>query len=190
MLYSSEGCCRRELLEARLAERARTGDVDAFDDLMAPRIERMVRLAMAIIGDEAEARETVQEALTAIWRHLPELREPELFEAWAGRILIHACQLTLKRAGRRRVHEVRIPDADDPRTPSTAGPEEMVIRSRAIERAFDSLDANARALLVLHHHEDLSLEEIAARLEIPVGTVKSRLYAARRALERALEADV
>jgi RNA polymerase sigma-70 factor (ECF subfamily) len=59
----------------------------------------------------------------------------------------------------------------------------------ALERAFDRLDADARAILVLHHLDGRALQEVAAILGIPVGTAKSRLFAARRALERALESE-
>ncbi len=65
----------------------------------------------------------------------------------------------------------------------------MTLRRQALQTAFEELDADARALLVLHHLAELPLVEIAARLEIPVGTAKSRLHAARQRLARALEGE-
>lgn len=70
--------------------------------------------------------------------------------------------------------------------PRVEGPGDATINRISLERAFERLDADERALLVLHHVEGRSLADLAAVLEIPVGTVKSRLHAARRNLERAL----
>ncbi len=81
-------------MRVELVHRAIDGDVDAFDALVAGRIEQMVRLAMAILGNEADARDATQDALAAIWRELPSLRQPERFAAWADRILINRWWLT------------------------------------------------------------------------------------------------
>jgi RNA polymerase sigma-70 factor (ECF subfamily) len=176
-------------VETGLVERARNGDVDAFDALIAHRVEAMLRTAMAIIGDPDEAREATQESLLTIWKELPTLRSDDRFDAWAGRILVNRCRLALKRRGRRASHEVRIDGSWQSDSPAIAGPAEHFDRREPLERAFEQLDPDDRVLLVLHHLEGLQVAQIAARLEIPVGTVKSRLYGARRALERALEAE-
>lgn len=176
-------------METGLVERARNGDVDAFDALIAHRVEAMLRTAMAIIGDPDEAREATQESLLTIWRELPTLRIDDRFDAWAGRILVNRCRLALKRRGRRSSREVRIDGSWQADLPAIAGPAEHFDRREPLERAFEQLNPDDRVLLVLHHLEGLQLAQIAARLEIPVGTVKSRLFSARRALERALEAE-
>ena len=77
----------------------------------------------------------------------------------------------------------------DPAMGSTIGPADDVADRLALERAFDRLDGDARAILVLHHLDGRGLTEVATILGIPVGTAKSRLFAARRALERALERE-
>ncbi len=176
-------------METGLVERARNGDVDAFEELVAHRAETMLRTATAIIGDPEEAREATQETLLTIWRELPTLRKEDRFDAWAGRILVNRCRLVLKRRGRRASREVPLEGSarSDPR--AVAGSDEAFDRREPLERAFERLDPDDRALLVLHHLEGLQVAEIAARLEIPVGTAKSRLFNARRALERALEAE-
>ncbi len=177
-------------MTVELVHRALNGDVDAFDALVAGRIEQMVRLAMANVGNEADARDATQDALAAIWRELPSLRQPERFAAWADRILVNRCRLTLKRRGRRAVREFALPSDDPPGVPTASGPEGDVLRRQALQTAFEELDADARALLVLHHLAELPLVEIAARLGIPVGTAKSRLHAARQRLARALESEL
>src|SRR5258706_11622231 len=72
----------------------------------------MQRTAMAILGHEADARDAVADALAAIWRELPRLRDPLAFEAWSTRILVHACRRRLRGRGRARVREVAIESVD------------------------------------------------------------------------------
>jgi RNA polymerase sigma-70 factor, ECF subfamily len=176
-------------VERGLVERARSGDADAFDALIEPRVEAMLRTATAIIGDPDEAREATQEALLTIWRELPNLRLDDRFDAWAGRILVNRCRLTLKRRGRRTSREVQLDGSRQADSRLVTGPPHEIGRRRELDEAFEQLDPDDRALLVLHHLEGLELAQIATRLEIPVGTVKSRLFTARRALERAMEAQ-
>ncbi len=176
-------------METGLIERARNGDVEAFDALIGHRVEAMLRTAVAIIGDPEEAREATQESLLTIWKELPTLRIDDRFDAWAGRILVNHCRLALKRRGRRAGREVRLDGSSQSDSAATAGSDELFDRREPLERAFEQLDPDDRVLLVLHHLEGLQVAQIAARLEIPIGTAKSRLFSARRALERALEAE-
>lgn len=176
-----------------LVERAQAGDPDAFTLLIEARLDRMYRLALAILGHEADARDAVQVAMTATWRDLPSLRDPARFEVWSDRILVNACRLTLRRRVRSRVREVAITADGDghpaPSQRSVAPPDERTAANDGLERAFDRLTVDQRALLAMHHLEQRSLADIAAHLGIPVGTVKSRLHHARRALERALDRE-
>lgn len=181
-------------MDPALIRRAQTGDVDAFTALVAGRFEPMQRTAMAILGHEADARDAVADSLAAIWRELPNLRDPLAFEAWSTRILVHACRRRLRRRGQARVREVAIDaiEGADVRAGlagRSAGPAEGVADRMALERAFERLDADARTILVLHHLDRRGLAEVAAVLGIPVGTAKSRLFAARNALARALERE-
>jgi RNA polymerase sigma-70 factor, ECF subfamily len=176
-------------LEPTLVARACAGDADAFEQLVRERTDRVVRLAMAIVADETEARDVAQEAFITAWRQLSDLRDPDRFEAWLTRIVVNKARMALRSRRRRRVRE--IPAAEMTTTAA---------EGRTIERpdgdagrladALGALDPDRRAILALHHLEGWSVAEIADTLEIPVGTAKSRLFAARQALERALaEAD-
>jgi RNA polymerase sigma-70 factor (ECF subfamily) len=177
-------------LDPAIIRRAQSGDVEAFTALVAGRFEPMQRTAMAILGHEADARDAVADALAAVWRELPRLRDPLAFEAWSTRILVHACRRRLRGRGRVRVRELSIDTAEaGGMGRSTAGPADDVGERIALERAFERLDGDARAILVLHHLDGRGLTEVAAVLGIPIGTAKSRLFAARRALERALERE-
>jgi RNA polymerase sigma-70 factor (ECF subfamily) len=185
--------------ELDLVGRARHGDLDAFTALAGARLQAMTRTATAILGDETEAHDAVQEALISVWRELPTLREPERFDAWAGRILVNACRHALKRRVRSRVREITLqPEAANGGSlpfhgsgglPVVGGRAESLGDADALGRAFERLDGEQRAILVMHHLEDRPLAEIAAVLAIPIGTAKSRLFAARRALQRALERE-
>jgi RNA polymerase sigma-70 factor (ECF subfamily) len=170
---------------ARIVERAQSGDVDAFVALIEHREERMIRVASAILGDRGDADDAIQESLVSIWRDLPKLRRPDRFDAWVDRILVNACRLVLRRRVRRAVREIDI-DAGAPVGLGVRPIEDEVVSRDAFDRAFETLGVDARALLVLRHLEGRSIAEIGTVLEIPDGTVKSRLFAARRALDEAL----
>jgi RNA polymerase sigma-70 factor (ECF subfamily) len=170
-------------LGGELVERARAGDADAFDELMRGRLDSVYRLALAIVGEPADARDATQDAFIAAWRKLPTLRDAERFDAWLHRITVNACRMALRK--RRGVREIRLdPGTDYPTVDRSAARAQAT--AAAFDHAFERLDIEQRALLIEHHLDGHSVDELAARLRIPAGTVKSRLFSARRALERAL----
>lgn len=173
-------------MDPGLVQRAQAGDVESFTALITGRIDRMTRIAMAILGHEADARDAVAETVAAVWRELPRLRDVGSFDAWSQRILVHACRRTLRTRGRVRIREVGIEAASRVAAGAASGPADVVARRQALERAFERLDADDRTLLVLHHLDGRPVAEIASTLDIPVGTAKSRLHHARQALERAI----
>lgn len=166
--------------------RAQAGDAVSFDALITARLPQMTRTAMAILGHEADARDAIAETIAAVWRELPRLRDVDAFDAWSQRILVHACRRRLRARGRARVREVGIEAAASVPGGGETGRPDSVADRQALERAFDRLDADDRTMLVLHHLEGRSLADLAAVLDIPVGTAKSRLHHARKALEQAL----
>jgi RNA polymerase sigma-70 factor (ECF subfamily) len=170
---------------AALVTAAAGGDGAAFDALVGARIDRTYRTARAILGNEPDARDAVQDAWLAVWRQLPSLREIRAFDAWLDRILVNACRSGLRR--RSGVREITMADTFEARHPGP-GPEQLAERD-AMERAFERLDPDKRIVLVLHHLHHQPVEEIASTLGIPAGTVKWRLHAARSALSRAMERE-
>ena len=166
-----------------LVARARRGDRDAFALLIEPRVSRLLRTARVILGNETDAYEAAQEALIASWIGLPSLQNADRFDAWLNRTLVNKCRDALRK--RKRVREIDITGSElvDPDTAEGHAARAGVLA------AFDRLSLDERHILVLHHVHDLPLERIATQLDIPVGTAKSRLWSARRALERALEAE-
>ena len=168
-------------MDRELVLRARAGDREAYELIVVERGEHLYRTALAILGREADARDATQDALISGWRRLGDLREPDRFEAWLGRILVNECRMALRRRG--RVREIPL-DADsslrayEPRTPDSP--------DGSFDDAFDRLSADHRTILVLHHMHGYGVEEIAAWLGIPTGTVKWRLSRARAALRAQL----
>jgi RNA polymerase sigma-70 factor (ECF subfamily) len=162
------------------------GDRDAFERVVATSVDRSYRIAKAILGSEADARDATQDAYISAWRDLPNLRRPEQFDAWFRRILVNACRGLLRR--RMRVREISLDGTFDRAVPEAAIPDQ-VGDADVLARAFDRLDVDKRAVLVLHYLEHEPLAAIAAALGVPVGTLKWRLSEARAALSRALVAE-
>lgn len=179
--------------ERLLLERAAAGDRDAFDHLIRARLDRLYRMAFAITRNEHDARDATQDACVLGWRELPRLRDRSRFDAWLSQILVNAARGVVRRTVRVRVRELPM-EADDPDGPvrhegAVPAETDAFADVDAIRRAFTRLDGNKRALLVLHYVEGAPLADIARATGSPVGTVKWRLSNARKALERALEAE-
>ena len=178
--------------ETALVDRARRGDHEAFSALVDARLNATFRTALAILGNEADARDATQEIFLRAWRNLPELREPDRFGAWFGRIVVNTCRTAVRGRRRRIVREISVgalPE-DGAQIESGASPHDgRTAELDLLGRALDRLSVADRTLLALHHFEHLSLDEIGTRLGVPGKTVKSRLFSARRALERALEVE-
>lgn len=175
-----------------LLERAAAGDVEAFDVLIRPRLDKLFRMAIAITHSETDARDAVQEACVAAWRQLPKLRDRDRFDSWLAQILVNACRAHLRRQHRTSVREISVGEPGDESTAagfSTGGHGEQIAEVEAIRRAFDRLDPDLRALLVLHYQEEQPLADIARTLGAPVGTIKWRLSNARKALDQALKVE-
>jgi RNA polymerase sigma-70 factor, ECF subfamily len=168
-----------------IVEQAMRGDREAFGWLVNQTSDRMYAIATRILRDTYLAEDALQSALITAWRQLPTLRDPDRFEAWVRKLVVHACYAE---ARHRTVWaaNVRALPIDGP-----AGPDDIVsVGDRdALDRAFRRLTVEQRAVFVLHHHLGLPLVEIAETLGVPAGTARSRLHYATRTLRMAIEAD-
>jgi RNA polymerase sigma-70 factor, ECF subfamily len=151
-------------------------------------MDAVYRLTSAILGDEADARDAAQETFVLAWRELPRLRDSDKFEAWLQRVAVNAARMTLRARGRRRVREIPSSQVDS-LAGHVAADDSAGADVARLSAALERLDVDQRAILVLHHLDGRPLAMLATILEIPVGTAKSRLFAARRALEAALRVD-
>lgn len=171
-------------MDRGLVERAREGDREAYEILARSVGRPLFQVAHRILRDLDAAEDAVQRALVGIWRDLPKLRDLDRFDAWTYRLVVRA---SLEEARQRRRHaHVRELPATEPSTPDASG---SLATRDALERAFDRLKPEHRAVVVLHHHAGFSLAEIATILNVPYGTVGSRLHYAVRELRSALGAD-
>jgi RNA polymerase sigma factor (sigma-70 family) len=148
------------------------------------------RLTLAIAGNEADAADATQDAFVAAWKQIRSLRDASRLEAWLGRIAINSARMVVRGRRRRSVREIRgletvtitaaVPDP----TPTGLSPADR--DARTLAAALDRLDPDRRTILALRHLEGKGIPEIAATLGIPEGTAKSRLFAARKALQAAI----
>ena len=169
-----------------IVEQAMRGDHEAFGLLVRMTSDRMYAIATRILRDGDLAEDALQSSLITAWRELPRLRDPDRFEGWVRRLLVHACYAEARRR-RRWAGNVRVLPVDGP-----AGADDTlsVADRDALDRAFRRLTVEQRAVFVLHHHVGLALVEIADTLGIPAGTARSRLHYATRLLREAIEADL
>lgn len=172
-------------MHAELVEQAKRGDREAFDALARLTGDRCMAIAFRILRDFDLADDAVQSALLTAWREIRSLRDAALFEPWLHRILTNACFAEARRR-RRWSQEIRLLPVEP-----VHGPDEFatVEHRDQLERAFRRLTIEQRAVLVFHHYLGLPLPEVADRIGIPLGTVKSRMYHAKRALRASLEAE-
>lgn len=176
--------------EQQLIERARGGDVDAYDAIVLPRLGPTYRLVKAIVGHADDADDVTQEAFVQAWKALPQLRDADRFDAWFGRVVVNTARMHLRRRGRVMTVSVTTMElSEDGALQQTDVGLDSIAGSDALQAAIDRLSADQRSILALHHLEERPVKEIAATLRIPVGTVKWRLHEAREALRRAMESE-
>lgn len=172
-------------MDRDLVERARHGDKDAFGVLAREHSDWLFAVAHRILRDYERAEDAVQQALVIAWRDLPTLRDQARFEAWLRRVLVRICYEESKRARRWNATVVTLlPDE-----PSQRDDIISVADRDQLERGFQRLPPEQRAILVMHHYLGLPPAELAETLGIPAGTARSRLHYAHRAMRAALEAD-
>jgi len=172
-------------MDKDLVLRAQKGDQQAFEALAMQSHARLQRVAVGILRDPHLAEDAVQQALLGIWRDIRGLHDPARFEGWSYRLLVRICYAEVKRrppwTSDTAIPEVRVPVAADDY--------DAIAHRDQLERAFALLSVDHRVVVVLHRLRGMPLEQIAEILEVPVGTVKSRLSRAMEGLRAALEAD-
>jgi len=172
-------------VHAGLVEQAKRGDREAFDELARLTGDRCMAIAFRILRDFDLADDAVQSALLTAWGEIRTLRDPDRFEPWLHRILTNTCYTEARR--RTRWSEaIRLLPVESVHEPDAYLDIE---RRDQLDRAFRRLTVEQRAVLVFHHYLELPLPEIAERIGIPLGTVKSRMHHAKQALRASLEAE-
>jgi RNA polymerase sigma-70 factor, ECF subfamily len=178
--------------EATLIQRAQKGDPDAFAALVDEHQRYVYNLALRVVQDENEALDLAQETFVRAWTALPNFRGQSQFRTWLYRITTNLCYNRLPTL-RRSLNDL----GDDvleniPETNSTFDNPAVEYESNEtknyVRQAVDGLDEKYRLLLSLRYQNELSYEEIAATLNLPLGTVKTGIFRAKAQLQTALAA--
>jgi RNA polymerase sigma-70 factor (ECF subfamily) len=160
------------------------GDREAFGVLASRCLPRLVGTAGLILGTRDAAEDVAQEALVRAWRDLPMLRDPDRFDAWLHRILVRACHDQRRRDRRRMSSAIH-----DPQSTTSPDVADAVARRALVATSLARLTPEQRAVLVLRFYVDMSLPDMSLALDIPIGTVKSRIHRALSAIEAAMAAE-
>jgi RNA polymerase sigma-70 factor (ECF subfamily) len=175
---------------AALVERARNGDVAAFEQLIAQHQGKVFTFAFAFTGDREQAKDLAQDALVKVYRSLGTYRFQSAFSTWLYSIVRNTYLDAVKsRAGREQALEAPLDGRDLERLAEVASAEERLLEKearRTLFRALRDVSEPFRTVVMLADVQGLGYEEIAAALELPIGTVKSRLKRGRDALREAL----
>jgi RNA polymerase sigma-70 factor (ECF subfamily) len=172
-------------MDRDLIRRVQSGDHEAFDSLILADYARLFRVAHGILRDRTRSEDATQQAYLDVWRNIRSLRDPASFEGWSYRLLVHACYAEARRMPRwlpeTAVLAIREPVAHDDFS--------NVLDRDELERGFRALSVDHRAVVVLHYLLDMTLDQVAEALDIPRGTVYSRLSRAMDAMRDAMRAD-
>jgi RNA polymerase sigma factor (sigma-70 family) len=158
---------------SNLVSAACRGDTEAFALLVKGCERTLYRVSRTVLQNDQDCADAVQEALSRAWLRLKTLREPAYFRTWLTRILLNECYRQLKHGRRAAMGMEPVHDRD------CEGARDDIID---LKDAMATLPAQHRSALMLYHVEDMSVEEIARVLNVPAGTVKSRLARARARL--------
>lgn len=174
-------------LDAYLVSAAKLGDRKACDRLVRLWSSRLEAHAVRLLGDRAKAQDALQDGWVEIFRNLGRLRDDRAFAAWAYQIVSRRCARIIKQAQRHRRLErdvaneaqVSLQIREDHALPAD--------EKQLLTQAIRALPAKQKSAIALHYLEEMRIEEVAAALDIPAGTVKTRLMHARTRLKKALE---
>ena len=150
-------------------------DREAFCRLVTEQETLLYNVGRTMLGNDADCRDAIQEAVLSAWKGIGRLRETRYFKTWLVRILINQCNTLLRK--RRYTDELQA------NMPSLAADDEQL----AVRQAVEALPPKLKPVVVLYYYEDFSIEDTARALGIPRGTVKSRLSKARNCLRQTLE---
>lgn len=175
--------------EASLIAKAQHGDRSAYGELVRQHHAGVVNVVYRMCGDAELAQDAAQEAFIQAWLHLPSFRPGTSLRNWLYRIAVNAALDVLRRNAKTVETAFENLPLADPQT----GPEAALLqneRARAVQNAILALPEASRAVLVLREYGELSYQELSAALNIPLGTVMSRLHTARAQLKHLLETQL
>ncbi|MCS4503611.1 ECF RNA polymerase sigma-E factor [wastewater metagenome] len=181
--------------DAALVERVKAGDKQAFNVLVLKYQHKLIKLISRYVHDQSEAMDVAQEAFIKAYRALPRFRGDSSFYTWLYRIGINTAKNHLVAMGRRPPDsDVDVQDAErfdvDSSLKDQESPEALARRDEIQQTVLDAIEAlpeDLRTAVTLREFEGLTYEEIAQAMDCPIGTVRSRIFRAREAIDRRLK---
>ncbi len=162
---------------------AETAQASAFERLSDRHLDAAYRLAYAILRNRTDAQDATHDAFVQAWRKWSTLRDPERFDQWFDRILVNICRNRVKRVTRWQAKDIS--SEITLATPDQYG---QADDRDLLDNAIATLSADHQVVVALRFYRDLSIDEIATRLDIPPGTVQSRLHYALKRLQAVIDA--
>jgi RNA polymerase sigma-70 factor (ECF subfamily) len=174
----------RAHLDVDLIERYLAGDIGAFNELMDAHEDMVFAICLRMLRDREAALDATQDTFLTVFRKADRFQAKAAFSTWLYRVTVNTCYDHLRKAKRKRAD--RLPDTHDPEDVSSTDAFESVELGPAINAALATLSEEFRAAVVLVDMQGLSLEQASDTLEVPTGTIKSRLFRARKLLAKQL----
>lgn len=176
--------------EAAIVRKVLAGDANAFERLVLEYEKNVYSIAKRMVGNSEDASDMTQEAFIRAYNSLSSFRGDSKFSAWLYRIVSNVCLDFLRSRNRRPTVSLSMEDEDGDETQldiadDSQSPEQLLDRTltrESVRRGLDTLSADYRQILLLREIQGLSYEEISAALDLEVGTVKSRIFRARKKL--------
>jgi len=170
--------------DIELIDRYLTGDIDALNELITAHEDRVFAICLRMLRNREAALDATQDTFLAVFRKADRFRAKAAFSTWLYRVTVNTCYDHLRREKRKRAD--RIPDSYDPVDPRSMDSFDAVEVRPDIEKALAQLNPEFRAAVVVVDLQGMSLEQASDTLEVPIGTIKSRLFRARGQLAQSL----
>ncbi|MCZ7534409.1 MAG: sigma-70 family RNA polymerase sigma factor [Acidimicrobiia bacterium] len=174
----------RAHLDVELIDRYLQGDVAAFNDLMEAHEDRVFAVCLRMLRDREEALDATQDTFLTVFRKADRFQAKAAFSTWLYRVAVNTCYDHLRRKKRKMVEN--LPQDHDPIDVASMDPFDAVEIRPDIDAALTTLSDEFRAAVVLVDLQGMSLEQASDVLEVPQGTIKSRLFRARKLLAKEL----
>ena len=170
--------------DIELIDRYLEGDVDAFNELVSAHEDRVFAICLRMLRNREAALDATQDTFLTVFRKADRYKAQAAFSTWLYRVTVNTCYDHLRREKRKRADQ--LPDSYDPVDVQATDPFEAVDVRSDIQEALGNLSDEFRAAVVLVDLQGMSLEQASDTLEVPTGTIKSRLFRARRQLAQSL----
>ena len=157
-------------------KRAKKGDIEAFINLMDINKTYMYKVAKSILNNNEDIADAIQETILSCYKNIEKLKEIKYFKTWMTRILINKCNALLKK--NKKIMNLDMEITEDLKIEESY--------KLDLKESINNLDSDLKIIVILYYYEDMSIKDISESLNIPQGTIKSRLSRARKKLKEIL----